>query len=181
MVCQSGGMRDHWLRKTIFALIAGLAFLFPALSAEACETVEYRPTPSELKKDARAFFEQQSLVYEGVILGGHNLELGGHFLVLKVYKGSAKPFTIVALPSGSSCYSGVPFFAVGFWADYSNAPTSFDGLVSQDYVESWKRQGLVYGGGLSPSRLIVVLPLLVTIALITLIALLVRKRRRKTV
>lgn len=138
--------------------------------------VRIRPTALKLKNDAREFFEQEALIYEGIILGGHDYELGGRFLVLKTYKGPAKPFTILSLPPGTSCYNGVTPFSVGFWSDYSAIPTSFDGLVSTEFVDSWSRQGLVDDGVLTPRRLILGIPLFI-IALIILIALQLRKRR----
>lgn len=175
-LCQFGEMRYRSHRKTVFALIAGLALLFPAITVEACETVEYRPTATKLKNDAREFFEQEALIYEGKFLGGHDYDLGGRFLVLKTYKGPAKPFTVLSLPPGTSCYSEVTPFSVGFWSDYSAIPASFDGLVSTVYVDSWTRQGLVDGGVLTPRRLVIGIPLFI-IALIILIALQLRKRR----
>lgn len=162
----------------VFVFVTILALL-PTVMAEACETTEYRPTALELKKDAAAFFEQEALIYEGIMLGRHDYDLGGRLLVLKSYKGSAKSFTILRLPPGSSCYSGISPFSVGFWSNYSTTPTSFDGFVSQEYVDSWRRQGLIDDGVLTPSRLVSGFPLLI-LALMILIVFRLRKRRQKS-
>lgn len=138
------------LRASITALLASQLL---ATSAIACETVEYRPTPAELARDARAYFEQQAIIYEGALLGTHDYETGGRFLVLKVYKGAARPFQIIELPGGTSCYGGVSPFSIGFLSDHQSDLQAFDGLVADDYVESWAKQGLVAGGPLAPSNL----------------------------
>ncbi len=165
--------------KTLLTLAAGLAFLLPTTSAMSCETVVYHPTPVELTQDARAFYEQEAFIYEGVLLGAHDYKSGGLFLVIKIYKGPAKPFTVLKLPGGSSCYNDdVAPFSVGFWSDYATSPNSFDGFVNRDYVESWKRQGLVDDSVLTVSHLVVGLLLLLTIVPAGLIVSGRRKRRQ---
>ncbi len=139
------------LRASFTALIASQLW---AGSAFACEIVEYRPTAVQLARDAREFFEQEAAIYEGVLLGTHDYEKGGRFLVLKAYKGAARPFQIVDLPGGSSCYGGVPPFAIGFLAEYKPEMQAFDGLVSDGYVNSWAKQGLIDDGLLTLSNLL---------------------------
>ena len=124
-----------------------LPFLMLQVSiAAACETVEYHPAPPQLRKDAIAFFDQESIVYEGILLGKHDFESGGKFLVLKAYKGPASTFDVINLPSGSSCYGGVPVFSIGILSNFDNDLSSFDGFVTGDYVDVWKDKGFVDSG-----------------------------------
>jgi hypothetical protein len=136
--------------KTLCVLLLILTSLLSTSEAVACETVEYDPSPFELRKDAIGFFRQETAVYEGVLLGSHDFKAGGKFLVLKSYKGPASAFSVIQLPGGSSCYGGVPSFAMGMVTNYGDAWSSFDGLVSDQYVDVWRERGLVEGGLTSP-------------------------------
>lgn len=167
------------LLRSLLIFVSGVGFAVPAATAMACQFVDYHPTPKALTQDARAFYEQEAFVYEGVLLGAHDYESGGRFLVVKPYKGPAKPFTILKLPGGSSCYAGVAPFSVGFWSG-SIPPFAFDGLVARQYVESWKRQGLVGSDLLTPSRFIVALMLLLVVAPAALFVWRLRKRQPKS-
>ena len=104
-----------------------------------------------MHQDAIEFFNQESFVYEGILLGRHDYERGGKFLVLKTYKGSASTFDVLDLPGGSSCYESVPAFKIGVISNYGTDFHSFDGFIADDYVDVWKDKGLIYTGWSSPS------------------------------
>ena len=155
-----------------------LFLMLPGSIAAACETVEYNPTPLQLRENAIAFFDQESVVYEGILLGKHSFERGGKFLVLKTYKGTASTFDVINLPGGSSCYGGVPVFSIGILSNHENDLSSFDGFVTDDYVDVWKDKGFIDSGLRSPS-LHLKLFFLIILATIAVGGFFTRKRLKK--
>lgn len=164
--------------KVISLLLLALAPFLSISNAVACETVEYKPSPSELRKDAVGFFDQEAVVYEGMLLGSHDSTNGGKFLVLKSYKGPATAFDVIDLPGGSSCYSGVSSFSMGLLTNYTGEWDSFDGLVSDEYVNVWKERRLVERGLRSPVSLLKFSAALVPILFMCLIIMWFYQRRK---
>lgn len=118
-----------------------------AIEAKACESAPPPATSQEARDRAVASHESVEFAYEGVVLGPHDFDRGGRFLVLSSYKGPAKPLQVLALPSGNSCYRGLGLF--GVWAGNAR-DAGIDGFVQQDTLAIWRREKLI-GGSILPA------------------------------
>jgi len=118
-----------------------------AIEAQACEYAASPSTVQETRDRAIASYETVEFAYEGMLLGSHDFDRGGRFLVLASYKGPAKPLQVLALPSGNSCYRGLSLF--GVWAGDAH-DAGIDGFVQQDTLGIWRREKLI-GGSVLPA------------------------------
>lgn len=120
-------------------LAAVLLLQLFAGAARACETVKV--DPSQVREAAVPYFESVDFVYEGILLGPHDYDRGGRFLVIGAHKGPARPFDVLTLPPGNSCYSGLPPF--GVWAGNAGDRSGIAAFVSKETVSVWREEGLL--------------------------------------
>ena len=118
-----------------------------AIEAKACEYAPPPATAQEARDRAVASYETVEFAYEGMVLGPHDFDRGGRFLVLRSHKGPAKPLQVLTLPSGNSCYRGLSLF--GVWAG-NTGDAGIDGFVPQDRLTLWRREKLI-GGSVLPA------------------------------
>ena len=166
--------QTKFLINLIICLSSFIAFHTQSI---ACEYSEYNPTPEQRAINAVDFYEQETVIYEAMLLGSHDYETGGKLLILRSYKGPAKPFDIIDVAGGSSCYGGITPFDTGFYSETESNNSGFDGFISNEYVVIWKQKGLIDDPILDASQLKILCLTLISFFLSCFVFCLVRRNK----